>query len=194
MKEFEASDLLIGLHQKSKLTDAFYGKLTNDLMLSVAQQIIIYRHAIPPSTATRLHLVIPRKAEFEPGFHSWAKRIALLANQISCRVDAYGGRGTLAALEQFWREKKYSVQLEQHIYNEWHDFISVANRAKQDHIVVFIAARRGTLSHHNYMEKLPEQLERYFSARNLMIVYPPQPASVSDAAALRAGVPVKIRE
>ncbi len=194
MKEFEASDLLIGLHQKTRLTDPFYGKLATDLMLTVAQQIVIYRPVIPPSTVTRLHLIIPRKAEFEPGFRSWAKRIALLATQISCRVDAYSGRGTLAALEQYWNEKKYSIKLEQHIYNDWHDFISVANSAKQDHMVIFIAARRGTLSHHNYMEKIPEQIERYFSARNLMVIYPPQPASISDAAALRAGVPVKIRE
>ena len=60
-------------------------------------------------------------------------------------------------------------------------------------MMIFIAARRGTLSHHNYMEKLPEQIERYFSARNLMIIYPSQPAAVGGTAVLRAGVPVKVR-
>ncbi len=193
MKEFEASDLLIGLHQKTRLTEAFYGKLATDLVAAVTQQILIYRPVIPLSTVTRIHLIIPRKAEFEPGFRNWAQRVALLATQISCRVDAYSGRGTMAALQQYWDEKKYSVQLEQHIYNDWHDFISVAHSARQDHMIIFVSARRGTLSHHNYLEKLPEQIERYFSARNLMIIYPPQPASVADAAALRAGVPVKIR-
>ena len=32
MKEFNASDLMIGLHQKSRLTDDFYGRLSADLV------------------------------------------------------------------------------------------------------------------------------------------------------------------
>ncbi len=193
MKEFEASDLLIGLHHKQRLTDGFYGKLATDLVASVEEQIFIYRPVIALATVTRIHLVVPRKAEFEPGFRSWATRIALLAMQVSCQVDTYSGKGTLAALQQHWDEKKYSIQAEHHVYSDWHDFLKIANNAKQGHMLIFIAARRGTLSYHHYMDKLPEQIERYFSARNLLLVYPPQPASVTVSAALRAGVPVKVR-
>ncbi len=193
MKEFEASDLLIGLHQKTRLTETFYGKLTPKLVAAVEQQVIIYKSVIPPGTVRRMHLVIPRKAEFEPGFHSWAVRIALLATQVSCSVEIYGGRGTLAALQRFWDERKFSINAVRHVYNDWHDFISVAHNTHPDHMVIFIVARRGTLSYHNFMERLPEQMERYFSACNLMIIFPPQPASLGGSAALRAGVPVKVR-
>ena len=193
MKEFEASDLIIGLHQKSRLTEAFYGKLTTDLVAAVEQRIFIYRPIIPLNTVVRIHLVVPRKAEFEPGFHGWAKRVGLLATQISCRVDTYSGRGTLSALQQSWNEQGINVQAEHHVYNNWHDFITIAHDSKQAHMVIFVAARRGTLSYHNYMEKLPEQFERYFSSHNLLIIFPSQPATTTGAAALRAGVPVKVR-
>lgn len=193
MKEFEASDLLIGLHHKTRITETFYGKLAADLVAAVEQQIIIYRSIIPAATVRRIHLIIPRKAEFEPGFRRWADRVALLASQISCRVVGYSGRGTMAALQAYWDKRHYSVETEWRIYTEWHNFLSVAHNARQDHMIIFIAARRGTLSHHNYMEHLPEQIERYFSTRNLMIIFPPQPASTGDTVTLRGGVPVKMR-
>ena len=194
MKEIEASDLLIGLHQKARLTETFFGKLGTDILSAVDQQVIIYRAVIPLNTVRRIHVLIPRKAEFEQGFHRWATRVALLATQLSCRVDIYGGRGTLAALLRYWEEKRFNVEAEQHVYNNWRDFISIAHDTRQDHMILFIAARRGTLSHHNYMERLPEQIERYFSARNLMIVYPPQPmAGNAGAYAMRGGVPLKVR-
>lgn len=193
IKELEASDLLIGLHQKSRLTEAFFGKLSTDLVAAIEEQIIIYRSVIPLNTVRRLHLLIPRRAEFEPGFHGWADRVALLASQLSCRIEMYGGRGTMEKLEEYWQHRRYSMEAEKHIYTSWHDLISIAHETQQGHMMVFIAARRGTLSHHNYMEKLPEQIERYFSARNLMIIYPSQPAAVGGTAVLRAGVPVKVR-
>lgn len=193
MKEFEASDLLIGLHQKSRLTETFFGKLATDLVGAVEEQIVIYRSVIPLNTVRRLHLLVPRRAEFEPGFHRWADRVALLAAQLSCRIDMYGGRGTLQKLREYWDSRGYSTETESHIYTNWHDLISIAHETQQGHMMVFVAARRGTLSHHNYIEKLPEQIERYFSARNLMIIYPSQPAAVGGATALRTGVPVKVR-
>ena len=49
-------------------------------------------------------------------------------------------------------------------------------------MIVFIAARRGTLSRHKYMDHLPEQIERYFSARNVMIIFPTQVAAVLQRA------------
>lgn len=194
MKELDASDLLIGLHQKSRLTDTFYGKLTNDLLAAVEGQLVIYRSVIPLNTIRHIHLLVPRKAEFEPGFDHWADRVALLASQMSCRIDAYGGRGTLASLQESWERRKHSVQAETHVYNEWHDFLTIARRMRQDHLIIFVAARRGTLSHHQYLEKLPEQIERYFSIRNLMIIYPIQFAATgTGASTLRSGVPVKVR-
>ena len=194
MKEFNASDLLIGLHQKSKLTETFFGKLSTDLVAAIEQQIIIYRSVIPINTIRRIHLLVPRKAEFEPGFHHWADRIALLASQVSCRIDTYGGRGTLAALQNYWDEKKYSTQAEHHVYTEWHDFISIAHNTRQDHMMIFVCARRGTLSRHKYMDHLPEQIERYFSSRNLMLLFPTQlQANAGSASTLRAAVPLKVR-
>lgn len=194
MKEYNASDLLLGLHEKARLTDNFLGKLSNDLIAAVENQIIISRSGRPQNVIRHMHILVPRKAEFEPGFHHWADRIALLASQMSCRVDTYGGRGTLADLQAYWERKRYSVVAEQHVYNEWHDFISIAHNTKQDHMMVFVVARKGTISRHNYMDHLAEQIERYFSMNNLLIIYPMQLATATaQAVSNRMAVPVSVR-
>ena len=192
MKELDAADLLIGLHQKTRISETFYGKLGTDLLTAVRRQIIIYRAVIPINTIRRIHVLAPRKAEFEPGFSRWADRIARLATQVSCRLEVYSSRQTLKAIDLYWEKHKYNLSAEFHEFNEWHDMISLAHRMRQDEMIVFITARTGMLSFHNYMNRMPEQIERYFSARNIMIVYPEQHGpDLADATAQRTGVPVK---
>ena len=194
MKEFNASDLMIGLHQKSRLTDDFYGRLSADLVSAIEQQMIIYRAVAPINIIRHIHVLVPRKGEFEPGFHQWADRVALLAEQLSCHVTTYGGRGTLADLQAYWEKKKYSISAEHRVYTEWNDMISIAHNTRQDHLMIFIVARRGTISRRKYMDRLPEQVERYFSSRSVMIIYPTQLATNSDGAtSIRGGVPVNMR-
>lgn len=194
MKEYDASDLLIGLHQKSKLTDTFFGKLTGDLLAATDRQMIIYRAALPLNTVRHIHLLVPRKAEFEPGFDHWADRVACLASQISCSIDAYSGRGTLASLQESWDRKKHNVRANMHVYNEWHDLLPIAHNSREDHLVILVVARRDTLSRHRYMDKLPEQIERYFSSRSLMLIYPIQLATTGNSTAtLRGGLPLNVR-
>ncbi len=182
LREADASDLLIGLHEKSKLTETFFGRISGDLLYAVQRQIIIYRRVIPINTVRRIHLVVPRKAEFEPGFALWVDRIAQLGNQISCRFNIYSGRQTLAALQAYWESRKFNADIEYHEYIEWHDMLPVANKMRFGHMVAFVSTRKGSISYHNYMERLPEQIERYFSSYSLMIIYPNQ----QDDAAIKS--------
>ena len=58
------------------------------------------------------------------------------------------------------------------MYHSWKDYLPLAHNVKTDHLVCFVLARQGNISRHNYMEQLATQLERYFSSRNLMLIYP----------------------
>jgi hypothetical protein len=174
MMENQCSDLLLGLHHKARLTDLYLGQMTSDLLNSIRKQVMIYRNNIPLNTINKIQLVVPRKAEFEPGFEQWSRRVAQLASQIACPVKVYSGKGTIAEIGNVWNKKKFNIKIEPVEYREWHDFIHVANHTKPDHLVVFIVSRKGTLSRHNYMDHLEEQIERYFSSNNLLIIYPEQ--------------------
>lgn len=194
VKENAISDLVLGLHQKARLTDSFYGKLSTDVLTAVDRQIMIYRAVIPINTVRHIHLLVPHKAEYEQGLTQWMKRISLLAQQISCAIDIHGGRDTLAAMKRHWDRREPQLTVHYREYVSWNDLLPLAHDARPDHLVVFICARRATISHHTYHDHLPDQIERYFSARNVLLLYPAQPAAEQTASAgFRAGVPLKVR-
>lgn len=195
VKENAISDLVLGLHQKARLTDSFYGKLSTDLLTAVERQVMIYRAIIPINTVRHIHLLVPHKAEFEQGFIHWMKRLALLTRQISCGVEVHGCADTLAAMKRYWDKHEPNLQAIYHEYVSWTDLLPLAHDTRPDHLVVFVCARRGTISYHNYLERLPDQIERYFSARSVLLLYPMQPAAdaTTVATSFRAGVPLKVR-
>ena len=194
VKENAISDLIIGLHQKQRLSDSFLGKLGTDLLSAVERQVVISRLVIPLNTVRRLHLMVPSKAEFEPGFALWMHRVGLLAEQLSCPVDVYGTQQTLTAVERQWQQQEHKSAAAFHDYRSWNDLLPLAHRVHLEHMAIFVCARRGTISHHPYMERLPEQVERCFSQRNLLFIYPSQPATDSTSkAGLRSGVPLSVK-
>ncbi len=183
VKEQNATDLLIGLHQKSKLTESFYGKLTSDLLAVVDRQILIYRGVIPANTVRHMHIAVPRRAEFETGFAQWTERLAQIAAQTGCAVTVYGARQTLAAVEKQWKSKGQNLAAAYQEYNSWRDLLPLAHDTRQDHLMVFVCAHKGGISYHHYFEHLPDQIERNFSTRNLLIVYPSRAGRGGNASA-----------
>ena len=174
MKEADANALMIGLHHKAHLFEKFFGRLATDLFRAVDKQIIVYRPLSSPNTIRHLQLFVPDNAEYEPGFAEWAAHIAQLAGQLSCRIDVHAGKHTQRALKIFWTKQRYSLQATYNEYTDWDNFLPLAIQTRESHLAVFIIARPGTLSYQNYFARMPEQLERHFTARNLMIILPAQ--------------------
>lgn len=194
VKEASVSDLIIGLHQKQRISESFYGKVVTDLLSSVERQIFIYRGVVPLNIVRRIHLLVPAKAEFETGFSQWMYRVALFARQISCAVEVYGSSQTLSHMKAHWENTASWMTANFHEYKSWHDLMPLVRNVRSEHCMIFVCARRGTISHHNYIEHLPDQVERYLSQRNLLFIYPSQPATeVTAKGSLRAGVPLNMR-
>ena len=172
IKERDVSDLVLGLHQKARISDSFYGKLSTDLLTSVDRQIFILRANIPLNTVQHLHILVPPKSEFEQGFTQWMDRIALIARQLSCGITAYSTGDTLTAMDKYYTQTEKGIPLLCEEYHSWNDLVPLAHQSRQDHLTVFVCARRGTVSYHNYIDRLPDQMERYFSSSNILLVFP----------------------
>lgn len=177
IKERAVSDIVLGLHRKERLSDSFYGKLGSDLLAKVDRQVFIYRATMPLNTIVRIQMLLPSKAEFEQGFAPLMNRIALLAQQMACGINAYSTPKTLTAMQHYFDEKHNGLPVLYNDFSTWNDLIPLAHQSRQDHLMVFVCARRGTISHQTYLDRLPDQIERYFSSRNVLLVYPKQPAT-----------------
>ena len=56
----------------------------------------------------------------------------------------------------------------------WIDMPKLAGGVEDDHLFVVITARKGTISYKSALERLPEELTRFFSGKSLMIIFPDQ--------------------
>ena len=115
-KEFQASEILMGLHFHKEISRSFWGEFTRSLYNGLSRQIIVTRILQPLNTIRRIQVAIPSRAEFEPGFYRWLERLARMAGNLECRITFHGRKETLQLVNEFIRNRFPSVRAE---YGRW---------------------------------------------------------------------------
>ena len=173
-KEFQASEILMGLHFHKEVSRGFWGEFTRSLYNGLSRQIIITRIMQPLNTIRRIQVAVPSRAEFEPGFYRWLERLARMAGNLECRVVFHGRQDTLQLVKEFIRNRFPSVRAEYEKLEHWNELPELATRVREDHLFVIVTARKGTISYKSAMERLPEEVNKCFKGKTLMIIFPDQ--------------------
>ena len=79
-EEYNATNLVIGLHWKANIIDSFFGNVTASLLKKTNREIMVARYMIPPTTVRKIHVAVPPRAEYETGFAKWIEHIGNLCN------------------------------------------------------------------------------------------------------------------
>ncbi len=174
MKEYDASELILGLHRKVNIADSFFGNIGDTLLKGTHRQIMIVKCLIPPNTFRRIVVAVPPKAEYEVGFYKWVRHLCRMAGELGCRLHFHAQQHTLRYLEGFVAAKYDSVHAEYSALNNWDDLLMLTSEVNYDHLLVIITARHGFISYHSSFENLPHQITKYFSNNSLMMIYPEQ--------------------
>lgn len=172
--EQEATEIMIGLHRKANIVDTFYGSMIEQLLGSTNRMVIMSRCFIPVDTVTRIVVVVPRKAEYETGFHLWVSRIATLAFNIEARLTFILYKETEEFILTAIADDKVEVDVRFEYLDSYDDFILLSGNVGDDDLLVVVGARKGSISYSSDLESLPGFLSRYFSRHNLMMIYPRQ--------------------
>ena len=173
-KEFQASEILMGLHFHKEVSRGFWGEFTRSLYNGLSRQIIITRIMQPLNTIRRIQVAVPSRAEFEPGFYRWLERLARMAGNLECRVVFHGRQDTLQLVKEFIRNRFPSVRAEYEGLEHWNELPELATRVREDHLFVIVTARKGTISYKSAMERLPDEVNKCFKGKTLMIIFPDQ--------------------
>lgn len=174
MKEYNASEVIIGLHRKITLVDSFLGSLTENLLTGMHRQIMIVKCLMPVNTMRRIVVAVPPKAEYEAGFFKWLERICRMGLQLGCRVHFFAHKNTMRYLKGYIDRKHKGVRREFTELADWNDLLLLTGEVNFDHLLVIVSARRGFISYDPSFEKLPSQISKYFSNNSLMVLYPDQ--------------------
>lgn len=173
-KEYNASEIIMGMHSGDEEDGKFWGEFIPGLFSGLNRQITIVRCLRPLNTIRRIQVAVPSRAEFEPGFYRWLERLARVAENLECRIQFHAKRETLSLINQYVQNRHPSVRAEYTYMAHWIDMPKLSEGVEDDHLFVVITARKGTISYKSALERLPEELTRHFSGKSLMIIFPDQ--------------------
>ena len=173
-KEFDASEIVMGMHIHKEQSPTFWGNFAKSLYNGLDRQITFVRLKQPLNTLRCIQVAVPSKAQFEPGFHRWVERLARLAGNLDCRIIFNGRADTLKLIKNYVSIHHKSMRVEYQEMEHWNEMPRLANSIHDDHLFVVVTSRHGTISYKSALDQLPDELERNFSGKNLMIIFPDQ--------------------
>lgn len=179
-KENDASEIIMGLHRRNSPNDSFWGAYTQGLIGDINRQIIICRMMCPINTLRCIQVAVPSRVEFEPGFYRWIERLARLTDNIGCRIIFHGRQTSLSLINAYMHNRHPEVRAEYEQMEHWIELTTLAQNVKEDHLLVVITARQGTVSYKPAFEHLPQELTSSFPSCSLMIIYPDQNGQPQD--------------
>ena len=180
-KEYEVTDVIIGLHRKVNIVDSFFGMLAENLLKGLHREVMIAKFLIPINTIRRIIIAVPPKAEYEAGFQKWVEHFCRMGGTLGCRVHFFANEETTVQLQALVKKKYGQTLTDFSRLDDWGDLQILTGQVNYDHLLVVISARRGSISYDSSFEKLPAQLSKYFSNNSLIVLYPDQLGEPQDA-------------
>ena len=180
-KEYEATNIIIGLHCKMSIVDSFFGNLTENLLKNTYLQVMVARFLIPVNTLRRIIVAVPPKAEFEHGFMKWITHMCRMSSQLGCRVHFYAHPQTLGYIRGYIQKKHKDTRVAYSELEDWDDLLLLTGQVNYDHLLVIISARRGSISYDSAFERLPMQISKYFNNNSIILLYPEQKGDPNES-------------
>ena len=174
MRENDASEILIGIHDQQNSDKSYYGLFANGLIQSMERQLIIVDYTQPVNTIRKIVVAVPERAEYEVGFYRWVCRLARLAGEIGCRIEFRTTESTGQMIHQYIQQNHKNIRADYKMMDTWREFLSLKDEVNPEHLFVVVTARQGGISYHHVFDKIPELLQTHFSHCSVMMIFPDQ--------------------
>ncbi len=173
-QEFHATEIILGLHTHTEVSKKFWGQFHQSLVNGLNCQIIMARLMQPLNTIRKIVVAVPSRAQFEPGFYRWLERLSRMAVNLDCRIQFHGRIDTLQFIKVFVQHKYTELRVEYKSMDHWNVLPKLASTIANDHLFVVVAARKGTVSYKNALDRLADEIKQYFSGKTLLVIFPDQ--------------------
>ncbi len=180
-RENDASEILIGLHRKRTPNDTLLGDFTKRLTDMTRRQIIAAHFSIPHNTIRRIVVAMPEQAEFENGFTRWLERIARIVDDVGCELFFFGLPGALNSAKNYLDKSRKVLRTKFTPFHMKEGLEQLKDVVNEDHLLVVVSARHGTISYQANITKINEAIKKHFSQASIMIIFPDQKEENEDS-------------
>lgn len=173
-EEYNATNLVIGLHWKANIIDSFFGNVTASLLKKTNREIMVARYMIPPTTVRKIHVAVPPRAEYETGFVKWIEHLGRMASQLGCKIVFYAAEETLEYIKEVASKLPCRTLAIYATFDFWNEFNVISEHMDDSHLAVVVCARKGSISYDTSFERLPSILNKHLQGSSLIVIYPEQ--------------------
>jgi len=171
-REEMTDTLMIGWPRKTGLIERFIETKTASIISRTSKAVYICHFAHPLVGHQRIVLVCPPLCELEPGFEIWLPKISILAKELSLNVFCYCNSTSREAILDHFRQHKHKCGFS---FADEYDLPNLQLLQKyvgNEDFLIYIAARRASVSYENCMENIQDRLEKQFPQSSRIIIYP----------------------
>ena len=109
-KEYEVTDVIIGLHRKVNIVDSFFGMLAENLLKGLHREVMIAKFLIPINTIRRIIMPFLLRRNTKQAFRSGWSIFCRMGGTLGCRVHFFANEETTVQLQALVK-KKYGQTL-----------------------------------------------------------------------------------
>lgn len=175
IKELEITKILLGWHGKNTPGDYLFGTILERLLKKTGKMILVARLNNPLAVIRNLHVVLPVDTQFEKGFSELLRTMTDIEKHANKKMHFYGNEDTINAVRNEMKRRNVKTALS---YNTTEPtmafFEDIGKKTSESDLIVFVKARKKTLSYSHMMSRYPRVINRYFNDRDIIIIYPEQ--------------------
>ncbi len=171
-REMSASTILLGWPGKTHFFDKLFGLKTDSIINTSDRRIIVYRAVKPVNIHTRTFLVSPPYAELDPGFYDVLHHMDHFTGVSKTKIIYMGLERTLNFIKRYVISEKHKNSPDYIPLANWYDMKSYAEIFRENDLLVFVGAKRGSVAYNEGMESMPARLEKQCPANSILLIYP----------------------
>lgn len=172
--ETSANLVILGWHAHSTTVDKIFGTKLDQFLKKCSQMVFVSNVIYSLNTTKRLNIIIPRFATIESEYKLWLKTLLTLAKALDAKVTFYLNTEAKLKIESKVEKQGLSLDVEYRTYEHKINPIDISRSFQPDDLLIFINARKNSISHEQYMDKLGDFARRTLLNRNFLFVYPKQ--------------------
>ncbi|CAH8283895.1 Kef-type K+ transport system membrane component KefB [Mariniflexile fucanivorans] len=169
-KEQKATDLILGLHIKSQISESFLGNLTDGILSKCNATSFIYKSLQPISTIKRHIIIMPNNVENEIGFPFWLLKVWNIAYNTGAKLLFYGTEQTIKVIENVHAE--HPIDADFITFNSWKNTKALSSNIRIDDNLIFILTRKDEPSYQKNIKNISIYLNRYLTSNSFILVCP----------------------
>jgi Kef-type K+ transport system membrane component KefB len=171
-RDLDIQTIMLGWPLKDTFTDMIFGQKTEHILESNEKSVMVCRMINPMVTYKRIVLYCPQLSELEKGFDYLLTFVGRLSNELNKPVHLYANAKTRDAVRPVLAEANANLAIKDFDIRKWEYFDLFLKRSSSDDIIFIFAGRKGSVSHHPFMENLVDRITDYCASQMVVLVYP----------------------